>query len=174
MSEQRRRRALRERILLLHSNVQSRVYKVLGASGNEYTVNTRTEGAETCTCPDYVHRNAQCKHIFFVLMRVEQSMLVRPSDLFHGDEENDDRSDDVFIIDVDTVAADPTTTGRRKPIQDHDADCCICMESMDPHLDEIQWCRRVCGTNFHAVCLQRYFRASSSTKCPMCRSKIIT
>lgn len=46
----------------------TKTYIVKGESGNTYKVSIN--GTNECTCPDFVKRHEECKHIYFVLGRV--------------------------------------------------------------------------------------------------------
>ena len=68
----RKNKAFTEPIYLL--NIESiiknneRKFNILGTTGNKYivTINYKI----TCTCMDYQSRNINCKHIYFVVLRI--------------------------------------------------------------------------------------------------------
>lgn len=61
-----------------------------------------------------------------------------------------------------------TKKGVRRKIP---ADCAICLEKLGPD-DELTWCRRSCGQNFHTSCLHGWIQSGSIT-CPVCRAKYL-
>ena len=56
--DDRTKRALQQKMSVLEES--GGLYIVVSESGSEYQVDTRKN---RCTCPDYKHRNAVCKHI---------------------------------------------------------------------------------------------------------------
>lgn len=69
----RRRRALAQRILFIsaRSTADDVDVEVLGTTGTAYHVQFHNARCRwTCSCPDFVRRGCQCKHIIFVLARV--------------------------------------------------------------------------------------------------------
>jgi hypothetical protein len=66
----RMQRALQQRLFLIswkETAALTRVYQVLGATGNVYTVTITQE--PKCTCPDAA-KGYRCKHLLFILFRV--------------------------------------------------------------------------------------------------------
>lgn len=56
--DRRDRRALSERLVVLEHGPG--IYEVYSEDGTEYLVDIRTP---SCTCPDFMYREADCKHI---------------------------------------------------------------------------------------------------------------
>lgn len=56
--DRRDRRALSERLVVLEHGPD--IYEVYSEGGTEYLVDIRTP---SCTCPDFMYREADCKHI---------------------------------------------------------------------------------------------------------------
>ena len=74
MSSRRIERCYTDNIYLIESlppeeeYPYERNYLIMGNSGNTYTVTISNE--PSCTCPDYTSRGNRCKHIYFVLIRI--------------------------------------------------------------------------------------------------------
>ena len=69
--------------------LEERFYKVASQSGHGmYDVTKRKVGGWLCTCPDFVHRNVQCKHIWAVqfsakLREQVESRVIEPVSDIH-------------------------------------------------------------------------------------------
>lgn len=63
------------------------------------------------------------------------------------------------------------TVVARKAIQ---GECSICLEEMKEGTEELDWCKKSCGNNFHFTCLLRYIQCAKKTVCPLCRANMAT
>ena len=52
-------------------------WRIMGDSGNAYTVAYYDKSGFTCTCPDHVHRLRECKHIRLVIQEDTDKVDVR-------------------------------------------------------------------------------------------------
>lgn len=57
----------------------------------------------------------------------------------------------------------------RKAIQ---GECSICLEEMKEGKEELDWCKKSCGNNFHFTCLLRYIQCAKKATCPLCRANM--
>ena len=59
------------------------------------------------------------------------------------------------------------------------ADCPICLDTMDPSSDELNWCTHGCGNSWHQVCIDRWADSKGGAseegrdvRCPLCRVQV--
>lgn len=70
-------RALNQRLYLISQqdnsteNESSRKYVVLGSTGNVYDVEFCSD--PSCSCPDHQKSDSFCKHILFIMLKVNNS-----------------------------------------------------------------------------------------------------
>lgn len=142
------------------------VVDLAGSTGNIYTVTI--EHVPTCTCPNFVKGNPQCKHILYVLVKV----LKAPSDILYQaaflTSELREIFDNAGPLPSETVSAEDKD-GKRKPVE---GDCPICVEELDPKTEEIVWCHAACGNNLHKTCFDQWAasKRNSDVTCPYCRT----
>ena len=166
-------------------------FTVAGSTGNIYTVTL--DNVPTCTCPDFLRKRDLCKHIFFVLLKcigVESTSPLLHQRAFLSTEIRqllvhleERRTGGAVVQASEAVRAayqkrlkggedatkddnDGTESVPRKTLE-ADADCPICFDSLQD--GETVYCRRTCGTNFHADCIRRWMIQSSHRNCPNCR-----
>jgi hypothetical protein len=181
--EDRRRRALTQRILLVPDGIDvidetHVVVRVIGASGSHYRV--KFSSCSECDCPDYKNRLLPCKHIFFVLHRVLllEAKDIGPSVQFTTKQTGEYvkfieqvRKPQLSIEGALHVAPSESLGDRQmvvppKAIDDQD-ECPICLDAFDAENEELTHCSTTCGTNFHWICLNR----CREKRCPMCRAE---
>tara|TARA_R110002050_G_scaffold104197_1_gene213572 strand:- start:679 stop:1917 length:1239 start_codon:yes stop_codon:yes gene_type:complete len=188
-------RALNQRLYLVDREVvekdKKEIFKVLGSTGNLYTVNIQTHCS--CNCPDSAR---MCKHIIFVFCRVLK--VPRKSPLLLRASVTDAELKQLFasrpaVNDVEAareVIAAVTGKGleeeeianeegqkeeneeKRKKIEDDD-ECVICYEDLvGVNPEPLTWCRATCGTNMHAACFKKWEETAlgGSVRCPYCRA----
>jgi hypothetical protein len=155
----------------------SREYKIMGSTGNIYTV-TISE-ALTCTCPDYKLRKVQCKHIYFVLVRVlkVKSQFINLKKMSKVDlmvlfasKLNLDGS---IVISADkkekydkAISAN-TTASNETDRKKNDDICPICLDDI-LDLKDAYYCKQSCGKNVHIECFNMWAK-SKGTICVFCR-----
>ena len=184
-------RALSQRLYLLqlqrHPAGPGAEFKVLGSTGNVYTVDIGSHPC--CDCPDFLKGRGLCKHILFVWLRVL------------GISEDDYRIWQRALISSELRSAVEPLFKRRarralplarqevqkafekatKQEEDEDQerrhrkvlegeDCPVCFEEMcqaEETAGKLTFCC-ACGNNFHRDCIRRWQQASSGS-CPLCR-----
>ena len=170
-------------------------FTVLGSTGNVYTV---TLGhVPSCNCPDHRKRQDLCKHILFVSLKVIGLSSSDPlsyqkayvtSELETLFEKLRHRRVGGTVLANEQVRAavtgepmptetdsdhhddDPTSHARRRSLDDGDADCPICYDTLqDCPASQLTFCRSTCGANFHADCIQKWLSQGRNKGCPTCR-----
>eukprot|EP00510_Aplanochytrium_minuta_P001452 CAMPEP_0184015068 /NCGR_PEP_ID=MMETSP0954-20121128/6083_1 /TAXON_ID=627963 /ORGANISM="Aplanochytrium sp, Strain PBS07" /LENGTH=318 /DNA_ID=CAMNT_0026295767 /DNA_START=51 /DNA_END=1004 /DNA_ORIENTATION=+ len=154
------------------------VFQVLGSTGNLYKVFICEQ--PYCTCPDSVKQGI-CKHILFVYIRIAG---LNETDNTICQHYHDSHSLDRILaqfkqklkrLDTNVVAHQDVRDAvngkkqaekvKRKNLSDP---CSICFEEMIEREEEIDWCRKVCGGNFHKSCVSKWLSVNNG--CPLCRS----
>jgi hypothetical protein len=73
----------------------------------------------------------------------------------------------------DNVQTAEASTSNRQGFSDGEEICPVCQDEMS-NFQALTWCRKGCGNNFHAKCLQSYANYKISNKdkvcCPLCRA----
>ena len=149
---------------------------VLGSSGTLYTV---TIGAlATCTCPDFLVRGAQCKHLLYVKIHVLR--LPKVSDLLW---QRAYLSHELSYMLQHAAASVPGSTasaavralitgeGTTKAAHGVGEPCPICCMDLEAS-DDMVACGMQCGHLYHTACIEA-FKAHSgeATKCALCGAK---
>jgi hypothetical protein len=192
-------RAFTHRLYLISripgENALERQYRVLGDSGNVYTV---TIGRlPRCDCPDGAKGN-HCKHIIFVLVRVLK--VHRSSELIYqrallGAELQEifgvadaAASSEVFAPDsvrraFESLSSKSSSSKDGTPAADEapygvvrktyvGEECAICFDEMTES-SPTSWCQMSCGKSLHKDCIDRLLahssRSGQSASCPLCR-----
>lgn len=136
-----------------------------GSTGNVYDV--RITHQPTCTCPNFVKGNPQCKHIINVLVKVLKAPAYLNYQLAFLTSELREIFDHAGPLPSET-AADSEKDGNRKPCE---GDCPICVEELGPEGEAIVWCMAACGNNLHKSCFDQWAatKAGGKVTCPYCR-----
>jgi hypothetical protein len=134
-------------------------FEILGSNKNAYNV---TIGDEyKCTCKDFEIRNAMCKHIMHIyikifriipdipvqkntkITRIQKEMIINANNLFwKGHKSRVSRSTE-------------------------EDDCIICIEKLK-NLADMYVCIN-CLNGFHKNCIKALCEYNSNAKCPLCR-----
>lgn len=186
-------RALGQRLYLLHMQRHPEGpgadFKVLGSTGNVYTVDIGTR--PSCDCPDFLKGRGLCKHILFIWLRVLgiseddyriwQRALVS-SELRSPVEPLFKRRarralplarkevQKAFQQATKQQDGDDEDQERRHRKELEGEDCPVCFEEMsqaEEAAGKLTFCC-TCGNNFHHDCINRWQKASSGS-CPLCR-----
>lgn len=100
----RKVRALTQNITLLAtlSEKDSKTYIIKGTTGSTYKVSISNlkECGCSCSCDDYIMRKQNCKHIYYVLMRI---LNVDPDTYFKNNESNNNLSITYKLVFENTV-----------------------------------------------------------------------
>ncbi|BGP16382.1 hypothetical protein JCM10213v2_004384 [Rhodosporidiobolus nylandii] len=171
----------------------SEEFKVLGSTGNQYTV--RIDKQPSCDCPDGAKGN-KCKHQLFVLLKILQvpqsSNLWYQSALLTSEltaifaharpaprTQLDERVAKAYRIatgeeqpEAGTSSAGSGVVAKRVP-QEGDS-CPICYEDFTPDSETgLVFCLSLqgCGNPLHAECFANWARTCQPTTCPLCREK---
>jgi hypothetical protein len=156
---QRRWRGLTERMLLVGIDVatnDSITCQVLSPSNNNvYNVKIVSyplmdKVITYCDCPDSFHRGIHCKHIYW--LAIKRIGTVNP---FHWTP----RAIEHFVA---------SHIGQISQRGKNDT-CPICLEYIDYEYDFTVCCGQSCGNSVHAICWKRYYFASFSDQCVLCR-----
>ena len=174
----RREKAFVDPIYLLGmqpvQNDEKRVFYILGASGNEYTVTI--SNIFTCTCPDYQRRHTMCKHLFFVFLRVCKCPTVPtastlPNNILQTIFANIPEFLDESLLYSEERKASKGNT--EEVVQKIDDFCPICLEDLtieNPLL--LTFCKYSCGKSIHINCFQQCMR-KKITNCMFCRKPLL-
>jgi predicted nucleic acid-binding Zn finger protein len=75
MTEQRIERALNQKLCLINQEKRNDEieYSIMGTTGNIYSIIINKRDIWKCSCPDYLNRKRDCKHILFLQMKVLNS-----------------------------------------------------------------------------------------------------
>jgi len=151
----------------------------------------------TCTCPDSSKGN-QCKHIFFVLLKVlridKHSPLLFQKALLTSElatlfaqaprhsgasvyaQNQMLREHQSFSPPLSNEQVERVVQPVRLALDASHALCAICFDEMTQqefNNKALQWCQN-CGHNLHAACIARWLEQAETTavpqQCPLCRS----
>lgn len=150
----RKQRSIKEKIYLIEINGNE--YLIMGSSGNVYTITINN--TPSCTCPDYLIRKTNCKHLYFVLDRV-----LGVTDI--GIDKNI-MADEKIKIKYRKLEQQKI---KNKKIDDDKLDdiCPLCLDELE-NGEELDWCKAMCGKYVHKSCFVICSRAYQA-KCPYCR-----
>eukprot|EP00933_Yihiella_yeosuensis_P014861 TRINITY_DN13143_c1_g2_i1.p1 TRINITY_DN13143_c1_g2~~TRINITY_DN13143_c1_g2_i1.p1 ORF type:complete len:400 (-),score=56.43 TRINITY_DN13143_c1_g2_i1:86-1285(-) len=195
-------RALAQRLYLLgmerHADGIGATFKVLGSTGNVYTV--ELDLLPNCDCPDYLKGRGLCKHILFIWLRVlriseddpriwQNALLTtelrtaveavfkrrakaKMIPLAGKEVREAYRKASKTYEDLEDLEKEDGETGKdrrlRKPLEGED--CPVCFEAMEQSEESSGRLTFCCscGNNFHHDCIRRWQHASTGT-CPLCR-----
>jgi hypothetical protein len=198
--EERKERAKSQRLFLLKEQWKSNsdenqdyLCDVLGTTGNVYHVNY-VDDNWSCTCPDYLKREANCKHIYFVLYRVlkwnEQcskhavdTNIARRKQEYNSQEQvqqqkntTPNQQQQVYAPDIVLQEYQALQGGdqEKKTIEQKpyiDEPCAICFEEMTSTCTVI-YCTSSCGKSVHKECFANYLKHKKDdiVPCVYCRA----
>lgn len=156
----RANRAITQKIYLVDTQIItdiSRKFIVLGSTGNEYLVTICAN--HTCTCPDYNTRFINCKHIYFIILRVLKIEADQKDKNFNSEE-----LVSIFkLFDCQTVDA---SLKRHKVQLKTDDVCPICLDELD-NTEQIDYCTYNCGKAVHSNCFKMWTK-NKGKKCVYC------
>ncbi|TNY18326.1 hypothetical protein DMC30DRAFT_418930 [Rhodotorula diobovata] len=170
----------------------SEEYKVLGSTGNLYTV--RIDKVPTCDCPDGLKGN-KCKHQLFVLLKILQ--IPQSSNLWYQAAFLQDELTAIFAnarpaprtaFEEGIVKRYQVVTGKLEPdevdtaqaglvkkrVPEEGDSCPICYEDYTPGSEQgLVFClgESGCGNALHAECFRNWAKTCKPTTCPLCRQK---
>ena len=142
----------------------TRVYSVLGSTGNVYEV--CIGNISSCSCPDFKNGNL-CKHIILLLFqkRLSDNQLQK---IFSLNSTNAvDKSIQVKAVTYATYSALKSGGNQVSDTVQSDCECAICFEVVDTSKELISYCM-TCNLSLHTDCLTRWLRQSKT--CVYCRS----
>jgi hypothetical protein len=145
-------------------------YDITGSTGLLYHVRLTTSNQWQCTCPDWLRRRIECKHVFYVLLRVlrcDRSSLLSPA-----------------ILNFKTICAQVASTQfastnikqllslslqEVKERRATSTECCICIEPLGDDNSKLVHCETTCGNALHRDCHVMMNRSQKKDICPYCR-----
>ncbi|KAI9512842.1 hypothetical protein F5148DRAFT_1160312 [Russula earlei] len=159
-------------------------FKVLGSTGNVYSVNIGR--VPSCNCPD-ASRGNHCKHILFIFLKVLQ--VPQSSDLWYQKALLTSELQNIFAnapqapnaLAHDKVleayaratgkASTSTPSDSKRRIPGPEDNCPICYESMhEVSQDKLMFCEE-CGNALHTECFDQWRRSAAELTCVWCRAK---
>jgi hypothetical protein len=177
-------RALSQRMFLVGQidksntrNGQSRMYDILGSTGNVYNIEIKK--LPSCTCPDF-ERGHLCKHIIFVMAKVLH--VSRRSDLIYQRALLKTELAKIFadaptaplsevLANTKAIAAYNNVVGGLAvpcaPEKDPDGDCPVCYETLICNKKMLDSCG-TCRNYIHKECLGQWL--SVQRNCVYCRA----
>jgi len=187
------KRALRQRLYMVsweQKGPHMREYKVLGSTGNLYTI--QIGKLITCSCPDFRKGNL-CKHCLFIMLKVlkvdrnnwwvwQRALLTSELDqifaaapdlnMLRGVQADAKTRKAVKKATGTDDGEDEDDSGKQKPLEGND--CPICLEDYtSADKCKVVWCKAQCGNNIHKSCFDMYMKAPnqrSQVTCPFCRA----
>jgi len=126
-----------------------------------------------CSCKDYKNRNIVCKHIKFILPKIDSARLRKSKSCSSLNEINK-----LFLIDLKTDLDPQLFKTDRNPrykeykiLEDNDytGNCLICLRKLS---QKIIRCK-TCSKYYHNDCIYGWLRYGPACTCPNCRSQWI-
>ena len=174
MSSRRIERCYTDNIYLIESfppdddeDDPERKFKIMGHSGNVYTVTIAKH--PKCTCPDFFLRRNRCKHIFFVLMRIMN--IDNYTDSSYTEGELIDMFNNIPPIAQNLMYKGSAVPNEGKEVEQkfEKGDICpICLDPLENGKD-LDFCRYSCGKTIHSKCFSMWERTKGSI-CVFCRA----
>ena len=174
MSSRRIERCYTDNIYLIESfppdddeDDPERKYKIMGHSGNVYTVTISKH--PKCTCPDFFLRRNRCKHIFFVLMRIMN--IDNYTDSSYTNDELIEMFNNIPPIAQNLMYKGSAIPNEGKEVEQkfEKGDICpICLDPLENGKD-LDFCRYSCGKTIHSKCFSMWERTKGSI-CVFCRA----
>jgi hypothetical protein len=175
----RKQRGLTQKIYLIEiiqpTSELIRDFIVMGSTGNVYTVSIKY--IPSCSCPDNTTRKKNCKHIFFILVKIMNCF--NPDLGIYTKEQLKNMFDAIPNI-TNLLCVDENTKNKYEQLKNKKTDtiqktldddiCPICLEDLN-NGEELSYCKVKCGKNIHTNC----FTMVNSKKindiiCVFCRS----
>jgi hypothetical protein len=185
----RKERGLNQNLYLIETiptdNPYHKKFAVMGTTGNVYDVSIK-EKLE-CTCPDYNKRGKNCKHIYFVLLKVmkvngqarnnfsqkdlEEMFKNIPevtSNLIVNPEIRSLYKQKTEGVQTEKLETDENGKVKRQPTNDI---CPICLDNLEEgSQDDLDYCKYGCGKSIHKNCFSMWCKKNQRT-CVFCRAK---
>ena len=157
---------------LENTNKYERVYDIMGSTGNVYRVAIKQK--PTCTCPDYKKRESNCKHIYFVLLRIMKVNKQNEDKSIFSKLELLDMFNNIPMITnhliVNNTLKQKYDNMKGKDPKDNkvtgkgtDDLCPICLDELE-NGDQLDYCKYSCGKYIHTVCFGMWCK----NKIPVC------
>lgn len=147
------KRALSQEIffeLLIEDEGDTDQFRVVGTTGQTYSVSIKKNQTSECTCKDYEIRKEMCKHILAIFIKHYCLSLTQIRSMFNGASFND-------------VPRNTSLNGD---------DCPVCF--IPCRNDE--WNCEQCLKTFHYTCMSEWcqisLRQNIPPSCPMCRHPV--
>lgn len=177
-------RATKQRLYLIEKTwTKDKVsFDVMGSTGNVYIISCDESEEWKCTCPDHLKRNLDCKHIYFVKIRVLKD-LDSWEDLQRANPENLKIDPSVLIQDIlkqtyekrkrSSEDASEETKEKKDPVIDIkknwlDEECMVCCDPMTKEDEKELFTCSTCKQSIHGFCWQMWSKQKDT--CVYCRS----
>ena len=141
MTKTRYLRALEQHMVIKRE--EKGIFLVTSATqpNTDYIINLQDVNNMACSCMDHKLRNVRCKHIYKVLYNV-------------------------FGLREDAYIMGAPLLGKQTIEVTDFENCPICFDEIFDKYYKCCCCRK----GFHTNCITSWFKSSSETSCPMCRS----
>ena len=158
MSKARINKSLNQKLYFLEDkliNDYEKDYTIIGSTGNIYTV--KIKESPTCSCPDYTSRKNRCKHIYFVLIKLNNlSEIESNKEIFEKKEIlkitncniNENLKSNLVIKYNDLMNKTKNVIEK-----DYDDSCFICLDDL-MNGEDILTCKKSCGKHVHKKCFE--------------------
>jgi len=145
-----------------------RIFVIMGHSGHVY--NVTISNVPNCTCPDFMHKNRRCKHIYFVLMRIMN--INNYKERYFSDEQLEEMFLNVPPVAQNLIYVGEKVNNEEKEVEqkfDKDDICPICLDPLENGKD-LDFCRYSCGKTIHKKCFSMWEKTKGSI-CVFCRAE---
>lgn len=172
----RKENALSHKLYYIDSKILSettKVYKIMGSTGNVYDV--ILDNKPSCTCPDCKYRGMKCKHIYFVLIKILK--LTDDKNSFTNEElkvliKKKDITDGIKVDNSILIKYKKCVDGsiEQIPIKPRTDDLCpICMDDIT-NGEEYESCQWSCGNCVHVDCFDVWKTKQGNDDCIVCKT----
>jgi len=172
----RKENALSHKLYYIDSKILSettKVYKIMGSTGNVYDV--ILDAKPSCTCPDCKYRGMKCKHIYFVLIKILK--LTDDKNSFTNEELNvlikkKDITDGIKVDNSILIKYKKCVDGsiEQIPIKPKTDDICpICMDDII-NGEAYEYCQWSCGNSVHNDCFNIWKTKQGNDDCIICKA----
>ena len=142
---------------------------ILGNRKLPYIIHFKSDSVK-CSCPDFIHRNVLCKHIYFIINLSKNSIIL--NDVSNLTEIYDKipiiKQNLISVIDQKKLESSDNNVHSTVSIERDDC-CSICMSEFENKIEKCKQCSHV----FHNECVLSWWNLPSSYgskgKCPYCR-----